>query len=110
VCRLGSRDFFLVGRLRSLHFLFSLWKFDGPDSGTKTNELTPPQVLRCLSEWVSVLEERGTVPGTSLGSILAGIQQFEISLTSAFFCSVHLICFLFLRFCCGYSLTFDLSL
>ncbi|KAJ7865047.1 UPF0187-domain-containing protein [Mycena olivaceomarginata] len=44
-------------------------------------ENLPEEVLRCLSEWVSVLEERGTVPGTSLGSILAGIQQFEISLT-----------------------------
>ncbi|KAJ7756566.1 hypothetical protein B0H16DRAFT_1689818 [Mycena metata] len=38
-------------------------------------------VLRCLSEWVSVLEERGTVPGTSLGGIFGRIQQFEMSLT-----------------------------
>jgi len=42
----------------------------------------PEEVLRCLSEWISVLEERGTVPGTSLGNILAGIQQFEMSLTT----------------------------
>ncbi|KAJ7032597.1 UPF0187-domain-containing protein [Mycena alexandri] len=47
----------------------------------EVGENLPEEVLRCLSEWVSVLEERGTVPGTSLGSILGGIQQFEISLT-----------------------------
>ncbi|KAJ7098959.1 Bestrophin, RFP-TM, chloride channel-domain-containing protein [Mycena epipterygia] len=45
-------------------------------------ENLPEEVLRCFSEWVSVLEERGTVPGTSLGSILAGIQAFEMSLTT----------------------------
>ncbi|KAJ7624044.1 Bestrophin, RFP-TM, chloride channel-domain-containing protein [Mycena polygramma] len=45
-------------------------------------ENLPEEVLRCLSEWLSVLEERGTVPGTSLGSILGGIQTFEISLTT----------------------------
>ncbi|KAJ6496406.1 UPF0187-domain-containing protein [Mycena sanguinolenta] len=45
-------------------------------------ENLPEEVLRCLSEWVSVLEERGTVPGTSLGGILGGIQQFEMSLTT----------------------------
>ncbi|KAJ6537393.1 Bestrophin, RFP-TM, chloride channel-domain-containing protein [Mycena vulgaris] len=42
----------------------------------------PVEVLRCLSEWVGVLEERGTVPGTSLGSFLAGIQAFEVSLAT----------------------------
>ncbi|KAJ7473083.1 Bestrophin, RFP-TM, chloride channel-domain-containing protein [Mycena galericulata] len=45
-------------------------------------ENLPEEVLRCLSEWISVLEERGTVPGTSLGSILGGVMQFEISLTT----------------------------
>ncbi|KAJ7184889.1 UPF0187-domain-containing protein [Mycena filopes] len=45
-------------------------------------ENLPEEVLRCLSEWISVLEERATVPGTSLGSILGGIQQFEMSLTT----------------------------
>ncbi|KAJ7098936.1 hypothetical protein C8R44DRAFT_888775 [Mycena epipterygia] len=46
---------------------------------TLTPSIHPIQVLRCLSEWVrvSALEERGTVPGMSLGSILAGIQAFE---------------------------------
>ncbi|KAJ7062897.1 UPF0187-domain-containing protein [Mycena amicta] len=45
-------------------------------------ENLPEEVLRCLSEWVSVLEERGTVPGASLGSILGGIQAFEVSLAT----------------------------
>ncbi|KAJ7889751.1 Bestrophin, RFP-TM, chloride channel-domain-containing protein [Mycena leptocephala] len=45
-------------------------------------ENLPEEVLRCLTEWISVLEERGTVPGTSLGNLLAGIQAFEISLTT----------------------------
>ncbi|KAJ6563237.1 Bestrophin, RFP-TM, chloride channel-domain-containing protein [Mycena sp. CBHHK59/15] len=44
-------------------------------------ENLPEEVLRVLSEWVSVLEVRGSVPGASLGNILAGIQQFEMSLT-----------------------------
>ncbi|KAJ6504924.1 Bestrophin, RFP-TM, chloride channel-domain-containing protein [Mycena vulgaris] len=42
----------------------------------------PEEVLRCLSEWLGVLEERGTVPGTSLGSLLAGVQAFEVSLAT----------------------------
>ncbi|CAK5262402.1 unnamed protein product [Mycena citricolor] len=45
-------------------------------------ENLPEEILRCLSEWVSVLEERGTVPGASLGAILGGIATFEISLTA----------------------------
>jgi len=40
-------------------------------------ENLPVEVLRCLSEWCSVLEERNTVPGTSLGSILGTIAAFE---------------------------------
>ncbi|KAF7358756.1 hypothetical protein MSAN_01214600 [Mycena sanguinolenta] len=64
-------------------------------------ENLPEEVLRCLSEWVSVLEERGTVPETSLGAILGGIQQFEMSLTTLehilttplpFVYSVHIRC------------------
>ncbi|KAJ7744760.1 Bestrophin, RFP-TM, chloride channel-domain-containing protein [Mycena maculata] len=45
-------------------------------------ENLPEEILRCLSEWVSVLEDRNTVPGASLGSILGAIAQFEISLTT----------------------------
>ncbi|KAJ7455462.1 Bestrophin, RFP-TM, chloride channel-domain-containing protein [Mycena latifolia] len=42
----------------------------------------PEEVLRSLSEWFAVLEERGTVPGTSLGSLIGCIQSFETSLTT----------------------------
>ncbi|KAJ6479369.1 hypothetical protein DFH09DRAFT_1292765 [Mycena vulgaris] len=42
----------------------------------------PEEGLRCLSEWISVLEARATVPGASLGAILGGIQSFEMSLTT----------------------------
>ncbi|KAJ7616740.1 hypothetical protein B0H17DRAFT_1115180 [Mycena rosella] len=42
----------------------------------------PEEVLRCLSEWFGVLEERGTVPGTSMGSLIGCIQAFEASLTT----------------------------
>ncbi|KAJ7133985.1 Bestrophin, RFP-TM, chloride channel-domain-containing protein [Mycena crocata] len=45
-------------------------------------ENLPEEVLRCLSEWFSVLEARQTVPGTSLGAMIAGIQTFEASLTT----------------------------
>ncbi|KAJ3764057.1 UPF0187-domain-containing protein [Lentinula raphanica] len=41
----------------------------------------PVEVLHCLSEWCSVLEDRGTVPGSSLGSIMACISAFENHLT-----------------------------
>ncbi|KAF5368919.1 hypothetical protein D9758_002933 [Tetrapyrgos nigripes] len=42
----------------------------------------PLEVLRCLSEWFSVLEDRGTVPGTSMGSLMGCISSFEDSLTT----------------------------
>ncbi|KAJ7447443.1 UPF0187-domain-containing protein [Mycena latifolia] len=42
----------------------------------------PEEVLKCLSEWLGVLEERATVPGTTLGSLLGCIQAFEASLTT----------------------------
>ncbi|THV04730.1 hypothetical protein K435DRAFT_648759 [Dendrothele bispora CBS 962.96] len=42
----------------------------------------PLEVLRCLSEWFSVLEDRGTVPGTTMGSLMGCISAFEDSLTS----------------------------
>ncbi|KAH7878634.1 uncharacterized protein C8R40DRAFT_1067051 [Lentinula edodes] len=37
----------------------------------------PLEILRCLSEWCNLLEDRGTVPGTSLGSIMGCISTFE---------------------------------
>ncbi|PPQ71454.1 hypothetical protein CVT24_011966 [Panaeolus cyanescens] len=45
-------------------------------------ENLPLEILRCLSEWFSVLEDRGTVPGTSLGGMIGTITAFEESLTS----------------------------
>ncbi|KIJ11884.1 hypothetical protein PAXINDRAFT_118576 [Paxillus involutus ATCC 200175] len=42
----------------------------------------PLEVLRCLSEWVSVLEDRQSVPGTSLGSMCGCIAAFEDSLSN----------------------------
>ncbi|KAJ7466484.1 UPF0187-domain-containing protein [Mycena latifolia] len=42
----------------------------------------PEEALRSLSDWFAVLEERGTVPGTSLGSLIGCIQAFETSLTT----------------------------
>ncbi|CAA7268873.1 unnamed protein product [Cyclocybe aegerita] len=45
-------------------------------------ENLPLEILRCLSEWCSVLEDRGTVPGTSLGPMLGTISAFEDSLTA----------------------------
>ncbi|KAF7288829.1 hypothetical protein HMN09_01364800 [Mycena chlorophos] len=47
----------------------------------ETGENLPEEVLRCLSEWASVLEDRGTV-GSGLGGILGGIAAFEASLAS----------------------------
>jgi len=44
---------------------------------TEGGENLPEEVLRCLSEWCSVLEDRNTVPGGSLGSIMGGIAAFE---------------------------------
>ncbi|KAJ7790321.1 hypothetical protein B0H14DRAFT_3570516 [Mycena olivaceomarginata] len=41
-----------------------------------------PEVLCCISEWCSVLEDRNTVPGGSLSDILGGIAAFEASLAN----------------------------
>ncbi|KAF4616911.1 hypothetical protein D9613_008399 [Agrocybe pediades] len=45
-------------------------------------ENLPLEILRCLSEWLSVLEERGCVPGSSVGPMIAAIAAFEESLTA----------------------------
>lgn len=55
-------------------------------------ENLPEEVLRCLSEWCSVLEDRNTVPGGSLGGIMGGIASFEASLASQSFCLFLSIC------------------
>ncbi|KAJ3797543.1 Bestrophin, RFP-TM, chloride channel-domain-containing protein [Lentinula aff. detonsa] len=44
-------------------------------------ENLPLEILRCMSEWCSVLEERNTVPGTSLGSIIGTVASLEATLS-----------------------------
>ncbi|PVF97039.1 UPF0187-domain-containing protein [Serendipita vermifera] len=41
----------------------------------------PLEILRCLSEWLGALEERGNVPGTTLGGMIGLIGGLEDSLT-----------------------------
>ncbi|KAJ7682841.1 Bestrophin, RFP-TM, chloride channel-domain-containing protein [Mycena rosella] len=48
----------------------------------EAGENLPEEVLHCISEWCSVLEDRNTVPGGSLGSIMGGIAAFEASLAT----------------------------
>jgi len=42
----------------------------------------PTDILRCLSEWISVLEDRGCVPGAATGGMLGCIASFEDSLAA----------------------------
>ncbi|KAJ3825988.1 Bestrophin, RFP-TM, chloride channel-domain-containing protein [Lentinula raphanica] len=51
-------------------------------SAATRGENLPLEILRCMSEWCSVLEERNTVPGTSLGSIIGTIASFEATLAA----------------------------
>lgn len=51
-------------------------------------ENLPLEALRFLSDWTAVLEERGTVPGTSLGAMIGCLAMFEDSLSSMFFRTV----------------------
>jgi len=44
-------------------------------------ESLPLGILRCLSDWFSVLEDRDTVPGTSLGTMIPTLGAFEDSLS-----------------------------
>jgi hypothetical protein len=41
----------------------------------------PIEIIRTLSEWMGALEERGTVPGTTLGGMIALLQGLEDTLT-----------------------------
>ncbi|KAJ4478995.1 Bestrophin, RFP-TM, chloride channel-domain-containing protein [Lentinula aciculospora] len=50
-------------------------------SSTSRGENLPLEILRCMSEWCSVLEERNTVPGTSLGSIIGTVASLEATLS-----------------------------
>lgn len=42
----------------------------------------PLEIVRCLSEWLSVLDERGTVPGNPLGGMYGCLNSFEDSLSA----------------------------
>ena len=44
-------------------------------------ENIPVEILRRLSDWFAMLEERGTVPGTTLGTMIAMIATLEDSLS-----------------------------
>jgi len=47
------------------------------------NENIPVEIIRLISDWFALLEERATVPGTSLGMMIATIPMLEDSLSSA---------------------------
>ncbi|KAI0057278.1 UPF0187-domain-containing protein [Artomyces pyxidatus] len=42
----------------------------------------PTELMRHLSDWLSVLEDRGTVPGTSLGAMIGSIAALEDTLAA----------------------------
>jgi hypothetical protein len=44
-------------------------------------ENTPVAIIRLLSDWFATLEERMTVPGTSLGGMMEAIYGLEDSLS-----------------------------
>ncbi|KAL0579243.1 hypothetical protein V5O48_002747 [Marasmius crinis-equi] len=48
--------------------------------GTGGGANLPLEILRCLSEWLSVLEDRGTVPGGGMGGLMGCVAAFEDSL------------------------------
>jgi hypothetical protein len=41
------------------------------------DENLPVEILRLLSDWFAMLEERMTVPGTSLGAMIEAISALE---------------------------------
>lgn len=45
------------------------------------DENTPVEILRLLSDWFATLEERMTVPGTSLGGMMEAVSALEDSLS-----------------------------
>jgi hypothetical protein len=44
------------------------------------DENLPVEILRLLSDWFAMLEERTTVPGTSLGAMIEAISALEDAL------------------------------
>jgi putative membrane protein len=51
-------------------------------------ENVPLDVLRVMTEWLSELESRGTVPGNALASMYGCISSFEDSLSGTYFFNV----------------------
>lgn len=71
-------------------------------------ENLPLEVVRCLSEWLAVLEERGCVPGNPLGGMYGCLASFEDSLSSGsapWF--LVLIISLIVLLMCSYGAYFD---
>jgi len=54
-----------------------------PKRIARGDENVPVEILRLLSDWFAVLEERGTVPGSSLGTMVYAITPLEDSLCAA---------------------------
>ncbi|KAJ7265629.1 hypothetical protein C8J57DRAFT_1470073 [Mycena rebaudengoi] len=76
---LNARVARLVYERHDLEALAELRRDNQPDD--EAGENLPTEILICLSEWVAVLEERGSAPSTTISSIIGGIQALEISLT-----------------------------
>ncbi|KIY71134.1 UPF0187-domain-containing protein [Cylindrobasidium torrendii FP15055 ss-10] len=53
-----------------------------PVVATQGDENLPLEILRCLSEWFSVLELRASVPGSSMGSMIGLLANMEDNLTA----------------------------
>jgi putative membrane protein len=45
-------------------------------------ENIPLEITRSMSTWMAALEERGTVPGTTMGTMIGTVAAFEDSLSS----------------------------
>jgi putative membrane protein len=52
----------------------------GRKGRARGNENLPVEIIRLLSDWFAILEERMTVPGTSLGAMIEYVAALEDSL------------------------------
>ncbi|KAH9991200.1 Bestrophin, RFP-TM, chloride channel-domain-containing protein [Russula compacta] len=66
------------------------WATGNPAFGRKVcrpmargDENLPVEILRLLGDWFAILEERGTVPGTSLGAMIGTVAALDDSLSVA---------------------------
>jgi putative membrane protein len=55
----------------------------GRKGRARGNENLPVEIIRLLSDWFAILEERMTVPGTSLGAMIEYVAALEDSLAAA---------------------------